>query len=790
MRLSLIRLLALMALAVLVGVLGVTPGRAGGGGSTIVVSTTSDVAPTAGECVGVPYVCSLRQAIDAASSGDVIQLSGTAGTPNVYTLTLGSTLLISGKDLTITGNGPDATVIDGLGNLGPPGSQQYRIMKTGGGLNVSISGVTFRNGIDAQDESFAGGFCTGGCPTLSGYGGGALFNGGGHVLLDDVAFTNNAGSPTPVGGAVSNVGGTLEMTDVSFTGDSAAFGGGLFVHSGTVTGTGLTFANDGDGSFGGGAVFLAGGVTTLKNTTIVGSGWASSRGGGIENSGGSLTLVNDTFSGNLRGAIQTDQVGGATTSVENTIIGAGFSDNVDYGCVDAGRATNAGPTTAAAITTDLGHNVDQDGHCNLSLPSDFSNVDPKLASLADNGGPTQTQALIAGSPALDAAADADCPATDQRGTPRAQRPICDIGAFEARIFGAPQATTDAAQNVGQNQADLCGKITLTGEAGGFHFVWGTSPGALSNVTDVTGIGVVSSDTAESQMLTGLSPGTTYYFKAVADNATASVPAGNVLSFTTLAGPPAISSVQVAAVDDISALIDFTIDPQGADTTYTLEYGLTAGYGQTIGPIDIGSAAGAQALHATLSGLSPNSTYHFDVFASNSVQQNVHYGDQTFTTARRITGTAGSAVGLTDSGTAGECPVAPTIAWGDGTQSSNGDVVCVPNSADGQDYTVTASHTYAAAGHYHVQLTYSDISATSDLYAQIGASAGCVVPNVKSMLLAAAKSAIVAAQCGVGPLNWIASKTVPSHHVISQYPAPGKHMKKGSKITLFVSLGKI
>jgi hypothetical protein len=54
-----------------------------------------------------------------------------------------------------------------------------------------------------------------------------------------------------------------------------------------------------------------------------------------------------------------------------------------------------------------------------------------LAALADNGGPTQTHALLPGSPAIDAASD-DCPppATDQRGVSRPQGAKCDIGAFE------------------------------------------------------------------------------------------------------------------------------------------------------------------------------------------------------------------------------------------------------------------------------------------------------------------------------------------------------------------------
>ena len=59
-----------------------------------------------------------------------------------------------------------------------------------------------------------------------------------------------------------------------------------------------------------------------------------------------------------------------------------------------------------------------------------SPIDPKIGPLADNGGPTKTRALLSGSPAIDAASAAACPATDQRGVARPQGAGCDIGSFE------------------------------------------------------------------------------------------------------------------------------------------------------------------------------------------------------------------------------------------------------------------------------------------------------------------------------------------------------------------------
>jgi hypothetical protein len=61
---------------------------------------------------------------------------------------------------------------------------------------------------------------------------------------------------------------------------------------------------------------------------------------------------------------------------------------------------------------------------------DMQNTNPELGPLANNGGPTQTLALLSGGPAIDAGSDMACPPIDQRGISRPQGPHCDIGAFE------------------------------------------------------------------------------------------------------------------------------------------------------------------------------------------------------------------------------------------------------------------------------------------------------------------------------------------------------------------------
>jgi hypothetical protein len=93
--------------------------------------------------------------------------------------------------------------------------------------------------------------------------------------------------------------------------------------------------------------------------------------------------------------------------------------------------------------TSLGHNlVGNSAGCTInSAPGDlfgslYIPIDPKLADLADNGGGSQTSALLAGSPAIDAGDPSTCPAADQRGVTRPQGSACDIGAYEGTGSGA------------------------------------------------------------------------------------------------------------------------------------------------------------------------------------------------------------------------------------------------------------------------------------------------------------------------------------------------------------------
>ncbi|OLE56503.1 MAG: hypothetical protein AUI36_15720 [Cyanobacteria bacterium 13_1_40CM_2_61_4] len=111
-----------------------------------------------------------------------------------------------------------------------------------------------------------------------------------------------------------------------------------------------------------------------------------------------------------------------TVHLKNTII-AGNS---------AGPATNSLMDLSGTFLSE-GHNLTGDTNgASGFINSDLLNVAANVGPLQDNGGPTFTHALLAGSPAIDAGASDGAPFVDQRGFPRPARFEFDIGAYEFR----------------------------------------------------------------------------------------------------------------------------------------------------------------------------------------------------------------------------------------------------------------------------------------------------------------------------------------------------------------------
>jgi hypothetical protein len=182
-------------------------------------------------------------------------------------------------------------------------------------------------------------------------------------------------------------------------------------------------------------------------------------GGGVDHRGGAdLTFINSTItdnhaikaggglnSGQAYAAVS-DQTAIARVRLLNTIIANNTSTKGPGNC-----------NVQDMIIQSAGHNLDSDGTCFLTAPGDLPKRNPLLGPLADNGGPTDTQALLAGSPAIDAAAADGCPQTDQRGVPRPQGAGCDIGAYEriqsARTSSATRSAKERTGSAQHRQAD-------------------------------------------------------------------------------------------------------------------------------------------------------------------------------------------------------------------------------------------------------------------------------------------------------------------------------------------------
>jgi predicted outer membrane repeat protein len=373
-------------------------------------------------------VTSLREAVaeaNATATHDTITFTGlTSGGPAAIVLSLGE--LWIREALTIDGPGAHLLTIDATGNDPTPSSNN--------GDGTRIFEIFDGNGTPDKAVSINGVTLTGGDAVA---GGGAIFS---TELLTLNASKIHNNSARSVGGAVHSTGQvTLAQSTVSGN-ITPARGGGIFA-AGHVTLAHSTVS--GNSALYGGGIYSQG-AATITQSTISGNS-ASINGGAIYAvGGGAVTLTHSTFSGNNAGGL-----GGGIFNLDGPIsitgsivasnaapvapdVSPAFSLSVDYSLI--------GDTSDSGITAGTGTGNQLD-------------VAPQLGPLANNGGPTQTHALLAGSPAIDAGNPAAAagvggvPLHDQRGVPfnrvldgdGASGARIDIGAFE--YGGAPPTVT-------------------------------------------------------------------------------------------------------------------------------------------------------------------------------------------------------------------------------------------------------------------------------------------------------------------------------------------------------------
>ncbi|MDM8565042.1 choice-of-anchor Q domain-containing protein [Candidatus Halobeggiatoa sp. HSG11] len=331
----------------------------------------------------------LREAITYADSGDTITFSSIAG----QTITFSSQLTID-KDLTIDGTGQNITLsgdANGNGTADSADTQFFQISST-----MTINDLTFT-------KSYAG----------ADYNGAIRLNSGGDLTINNSTFSDSTGGN--ISGFIYND-GALTFNNCEFSNNTFNDNSGIVFHQTSQ----LTFNDSSFSGNSGRVIYISAGsavtfnnVTANNNAGFLYSHWVD-KNINVNNSTivnntdiwtGDLVILNiknSTISNNDKGITNWN-----TLNLSNTIV----ANNTTIDCENTGT-----------ISTNT-NNLIEDNTCSPTVSGD-----PMLGALADNGGITQTMALQAGSPAIDAGDSGTCESTDQRGETRDAS--CDIGAYE------------------------------------------------------------------------------------------------------------------------------------------------------------------------------------------------------------------------------------------------------------------------------------------------------------------------------------------------------------------------
>jgi hypothetical protein len=154
-----------------------------------------------------------------------------------------------------------------------------------------------------------------------------------------------------------------------------------------------------------------------------------------------LTIINSTFSASsttnasVAAAIWSSSASDTVTVVNSTISGSltGYGLGIAAGDLTLRNSILANGTGTYDCVFGVGGTLTENNNLiesNDGCGTPVSTTDPNLGLLANNGGPTQTMALLPLSPAIDAGSSSVPTSEDQRGVLRPQGPRYDIGAFE------------------------------------------------------------------------------------------------------------------------------------------------------------------------------------------------------------------------------------------------------------------------------------------------------------------------------------------------------------------------
>lgn len=545
---------------------------------------------------------SLREAVrlanENAGAEDTITFAPALNGTPIF-VTLGQMTIAD--DVTIAGNGAAQTVLDAGQN-----SRFFEI--TGNGADLTLEGLTLKNGRTNASGAVGGAiFSNSGGPNLvtirdsvlsdnstlgDGSDGGAIFlSSDDSLLIERSTLTRNeaggsssggaiyaAGNGTitivastlsdnkaldDIGGAIFNAFRNMAIRESTLSGNRAETGGGLFSIMGTTTLTNSTISGN-QSTRNGAGLFLQFAHATITNSTVTQNQSARFGGGIATNGNGALLTINNSIvSGNTAlAAPDVYQGSAAVATVRNSLIG----DNQGSGLAATGGTT---PGTNGNF-----------------IGTHTAPINAGLAPLANNGGPTQTHALLTGSRAINRGSNAlavdpangNAPlTTDQRGLARIGNGTVDMGAVE---YYAPPVIAGFLAGVtwteGQPPVLLASFASVT-DADSPNFNGGTLTVALTNNArpgDVLGIRNQGTGAGQISVV-----GNTVNYRA-----TAAGPITPIGTFTggTNGNPLVITFNMSATPAAVSALlknltfVNTTDDPTNAQRTVQLQIADGAG----------------------------------------------------------------------------------------------------------------------------------------------------------------------------------------------------------------------
>jgi hypothetical protein len=331
----------------------------------------------------------------------------------------------------------------------------------------------------------------------------------------------------------------------------------------------------------------------------------------------------------------------------------GGPDAVGPATVDSESASNVGSTTAELDTQINPSGADTTCTFEYVDDTDFQSTGftgPNVVSVA-------CDPKNLGSATTDVGALADisglAPNTTYDFQAVAQSSQGTVDGGPAQFTSSPPASIDSqsASNVGPQSAELDVQINPEGtdttcqlqyvDDADFQSSGFTGPNVVTVPCNPDDLGAGVGDVAALADITGLTPSTTYDFRAVATNTLVSAGLdGPDAQFATTA-PVSVDSESATNVTDTSARLNAELNPNGLDATYQFQYVTDAAFKATgyasaatapASPVDIGSGTTDQPVAVDLTGLKPATKYHFRVTATNSAGSVSGNGtDETFTT---------------------------------------------------------------------------------------------------------------------------------------------------------------